>query len=153
MDVESARQLRDRERGKEVSLSAESVDDKRKTRIVRLDTRGQSADRVREALCELESLIVEEAGQPNAVSISYDINEHTLESIENALRAWGYHLDDSLISKLYRALIYYSEATELRGFRQPEQLSKKYHVTYSQAWERHSHGDRDETPHDLRQDR
>jgi len=49
--------------------------------------------------------------------------------------------------------VYFCEETQMRNMRVPERLIKKSHLVYSKAWEHHPHGDRDDTPAELRQDR
>lgn len=46
------------------------------------------------------------------ISIIYDLQTITLEQIETALAEVGYHLDASIMSKLKRALYYYTEDNE-----------------------------------------
>jgi hypothetical protein len=52
-----------------------------------------------------------------------------------------------------RMMIAYAEETQLRNMRMPERLIKKSHEVYSRAWDHHLHGDHDDTPPDMRQDR
>ena len=87
-----------------------------------------------------------------AIDIGYDLHEHSLEELEGALQHKGFHLDSSLLNKLRRALIYYVEETQLHNFGAPERLLKKsQHEAYTQAWERHLHGDHDDTPPEWRE--
>lgn len=104
-----------------------------------------------EMLCRLERLVAEMGPHPRGVSARYELTDYTLEAIEQRLRDRGYHLDNSLYSKLVRALVHYSEETELRNLRAPERLIKQSNEVYVQAWERRPHGDRDEMPPELRE--
>ena len=70
-----------------------------------------------------------------------------------ALVRQGFHLDNSMYSKLMRTVVYFCEETQMRNMRVPERLIKKSHEVYSKAWEHHPHGDHDETPPELRQER
>lgn len=45
-------------------------------------------------------------------TVSYDLQVITLEQLETALAEVGYHLDASIMSKLKRALYYYTEDNE-----------------------------------------
>ena len=63
----------------------------------------------------------------------------------------GFHLDRSLLIRLHRALIYYVEDTQVHNLRSPERLIKQSHEVYIQAYAHHLHGDRDETPPELRE--
>lgn len=51
-----------------------------------------------------------------------------------------------------RALIYYVEETQLHNLDAPERpLKKSQHEAYTHAWERHPHGDHDDTPPEWRE--
>lgn len=49
---------------------------------------------------------------PQRMLISYDIQHITYDEIEQVLKEIGYHLDNSLLMKLKRALYNYTEETE-----------------------------------------
>ncbi|MBK6639418.1 MAG: hypothetical protein IPG34_18360 [Rhodocyclaceae bacterium] len=91
--------------------------------------------------------------KPNSLSVMYDLRNYTLQGLERALIQQGFTLSDTLYLRLRRAVLYYSEETQLRNMRMPERLLKKSHEIYSRAWDKHPHGDHDDTPPDLRQDR
>ena len=87
-----------------------------------------------------------------SVDVAYDLHDHSLEELENALIDKGFHLDCALLTKLVRALYYYVEETELHNLEAPERLLKKsQNQAYIQAWERHPHGDHDDTPPEWRE--
>jgi hypothetical protein len=90
---------------------------------------------------------------PYSLSIWYEISDYSLEGLEAALVRQGFHLDQSVYSKMMRAVVYFCEETQMRNMRVPERLIKKSHEVYSKAWEHHPHGDHDETPPELRQER
>lgn len=86
------------------------------------------------------------------IVVRYDLHDHSLEELENALIDKGFHLAFTLISKLLRALYYYAEETELHNLEAPQRLLKRsQNQAYIQAWERHSHGDHDDTPPEWRE--
>ena len=91
-------------------------------------------------------------GRP-ALRVEYEIFDHTLEGLEDALRAKGFHLSNSLYAKLTRALAYYCEETQLHTLESPQRLIKKSNEAYVQAWAHHPHGDHDDTPMELRHDK
>ncbi|MBL8487380.1 MAG: hypothetical protein JNK22_09860 [Rhodocyclaceae bacterium] len=101
----------------------------------------------------LDGLIVEAGSLPNGISVWYEISEYTMEGLEAALVDQGFHLENTLYCKMIRALVHYCEDTQLRNMRQPERLIKKSHEVYSKAWEHHPHGDHDDTPVDLREEK
>ena len=103
-------------------------------------------------LRKLERLEVEPHNERLAIGVAYDLHDHSLEELETALQSKGFHLDSTLMTKLMRALIYYVEETQLHNLGAPERLLKRsQNEAYTQAWERHPHGDHDETPPEWRE--
>ena len=87
-----------------------------------------------------------------SIAVAYDLHEHSLEELESALQDKGFHLECSLLNKLVRALIYYIEETEIHNLDAPRRLLKKsQNEAYTHAWERHPHGDHDDTPPEWRE--
>ncbi|MDR2112237.1 MAG: hypothetical protein LBQ62_03910 [Candidatus Accumulibacter sp.] len=100
-------------------------------------------------LADLE--IAPNAGE-RSIAVIYDLHEHSQEELESALESMGFHLACSLLDKLIRALIYYSEETEIHNLDAPRRLLKKsQNEAYTRAWERHPHGDHDDTPPEWRE--
>lgn len=153
LNPERARQLRDKERGLNRPHSAAAASGLRKHREIRFGKLppGQ-VERALELLSRLDRFEAAQGSNESSVSVWYDIDDYTLESLEGALRQQGFHLDNTLYSKLIRALVYYCEETQLRNMHGPQRLIKQSHEVYSKAWDHHPHGDRDDTPPELRQD-
>ena len=87
-----------------------------------------------------------------SIAVAYDLHDHCLEEIESGLEDRGFHLDNTLLSKMIRALIYYVEETQLHNLEAPDRLLKKsQNEAYTHAWERHLHGDHDDTPPEWRE--
>lgn len=87
-----------------------------------------------------------------AIDVSYDLRSYTLEELEDELEDKGFHLDNTLLNKLIRAFVHYVEETELHNLEAPDKPRKKsQHTAYTQAWERHPHGDHDDTPPEWRE--
>jgi hypothetical protein len=87
-----------------------------------------------------------------SIDVIYDLHDHSLEELESALTDKGFHLECSLFNKLVRALIYYIEETEIHNLDAPTRLLKRsQNEAYTQAWERHPHGDHDDTPPEWRE--
>lgn len=82
--------------------------------------------------------------------IRYDLPHYTLEKIETALIDQGFHLDNTLFSKLKRSLIHYLEATQCQNMMQPEKSERSRRI-FAQVYEHHPHGDHDATPLELRE--
>lgn len=121
-----------------------------KERVIRFARAGQ-VEQASLLLAGLEGLKVGPAA--NGLTVHYDIADYTLEGIEKALVSQGFKLETSLYSKIRRTLVYFCEETELRNMRMPERLIKKSNEIYVKAWEHHPHGDHDDTPLELREDK
>ena len=87
-----------------------------------------------------------------SVGVAYELTNHTLRELDEHLVDKGYHLDNTLMSKLTRALIYYVEDTQLHNIGAPEKrLKRSSQEAYGKAWAQHPHGDHDDTPPEWRE--
>lgn len=90
------------------------------------------------------------AGQDGSrLLVHYHICEYTLEGLETALASQGFHLDNSLLTKLKRTLAYFSESVQRRNVAADEPDIKSQQA-FMKVYERHMHGDRDDTPEEWR---
>jgi hypothetical protein len=154
LDPEQARLIRDKERGLHRAHPLLPQTGTRKHREIRFGKLPPNqVERAWPLLERLAGLDVANGSLPTSIAIWYEVEDHTLEELEGALRHEGFHLESSLFAKLIRALVYYSEDTQLRNMRGPQRLIKKSHEIYSKAWDHHPHGDHDDTPPELRVDR
>ena len=100
----------------------------------------------------LDTVDVEARYEKRSLGVGYDLREHTLRELEDHLVDKGYHLDNTLMSKLTRALIHYVEETQLHNLGAPEKrLKRSSQHAYVKAWEHHPHGDHDDTPLEWRE--
>lgn len=151
MNPERARQLRDQERGLQRPHAGAPAGDTRKHRELRFcKLKHWQVPEAHALLSALPRLEVGPGAQPNGIAVSYEIADHSMEALEKLLIDRGFHLENTLYCKLVRALVYFCEETERHNLGQPERLIKQSQEVYSHAWEHHSHGDRDETPPELR---
>ncbi|MBT9568394.1 MAG: hypothetical protein IV085_08865 [Thiobacillus sp.] len=97
----------------------------------------------------LEGLVVETAQLPNHLRVRYQVCEYTLEGLETALSSEGFHLDNSLLSKLKRALVYFCESVQ-RSNVEANEPDVKSQQAFMKVYENHLHGDRDDTPEEWR---
>ncbi|MBA4092897.1 MAG: hypothetical protein C0489_02300 [Candidatus Accumulibacter sp.] len=103
-------------------------------------------------LARIERVKAEALVEKRAVGVAYDLREHSLQELEGTLEDKGYHLDNTLMSKMMRALIYYVEETQLHNLEAPHKpLKRSQSEAYTHAWERHPHGDHDDTPPEWRE--
>jgi len=130
----------------------------RKHRVLRFDAQHPGDAVAAQALLAGLPEMVVEAGQPagnlaNTLSLWYELSEYTLDGIASALVKQGFHLDNGWYARFMRAVIASAEETQLRNMYGPQRLIKKSQDIYSKAWDHHLHGDHDDTPPDLRQDK
>lgn len=102
-------------------------------------------------LSGMEGLDVEASTRQHTILVRYDVTDYTFQGLESALEDQGFHLDNTLYSKILRAIVYYCEDTQLCNLRSPERLLKNSNEVYVKAWDHHLHGDHDETPPELRE--
>lgn len=105
-----------------------------------------------DCLQRFENLEVAPQLARRAVDVTYDLTDYTLATLEDHLIDQGFHLDNTLMSKLVRALIHYVEDTQLHNLEAPPRpLKRSQHEAYLHAWEQHPHGDHDDTPLEWRE--
>ena len=97
----------------------------------------------------LEGLVATVGSDGSRLLVRYHICEYTLEGLETALASQGFHLDNSLMSKLKRALAYFSESVQRRNVAADEPDIKSQQA-FMKVYERHLHGDFDDTPEEWR---
>ena len=103
-------------------------------------------------LRRLEEVGIEPKYEKRSLGVTYDLQNHTLKELDEHLIDKGYHLDNTLMSKLTRALIYYVEDTQLHNLGAPEKrLKRSSQEAYVHAWEQRPHGDHDDTPPEWRE--
>lgn len=78
--------------------------------------------------------------------IEYNVRQVTLRAIDEGLSAVGFHLDNSLFTKLKRALVYYTEETQLANLGYDHAESKSTTEIFTTNYSNREHGCRDERP-------
>lgn len=103
-------------------------------------------------LKHLDEVDVAPKYEKRSVGVTYELTHHTLRELDEHLVEKGFHLDNTLMTKLTRALIYYVEDTQLHNLDAPERrLKRSSQKAYGTAWEQHPHGDHDDTPPEWRE--
>ena len=97
----------------------------------------------------LEGLVISHAPQGDRIFVRYSICEYTLEGLETALTSQGFHLDNSILSKIRRSLAYFCESVQRSNVAANEPDIKSQQA-FMKVYEKHLHGDRDETPEEWR---
>lgn len=101
-------------------------------------------------LTGLDDLKAERGAHENAVRVTYSVADYTLEGLESALVSQGFHLDNSLLPRILRALIYYCEEVQRANLTAPERQAKSREI-FVQAYEHHPHGEKDDRPEEWRE--
>lgn len=97
----------------------------------------------------LDGIEVSVGSVANSLQVRYPISLYTLEGLETALASQGFHLDNSLLTKLKRALAYFCESVQRRNMAANEPDLKSQQA-FMKVYDHHLHGDRDETPEEWR---
>jgi hypothetical protein len=86
------------------------------------------------------------------ISISYDLAIVTLMQLETALSESGFHLDNSLMTKLRRALYYYTEDIERKNHGLQRLTCSRGCAAkiFANSYKNREHGCRDQRPEHLR---
>ena len=96
-------------------------------------------------LQDSEGIVDLEAVDPMLLMVTYDVRFMTLQDIESALQQVGFHLDNSLMTKLRRAVWYYADDTQraVLGCEGNPDCTARVFVN---RYQRMSHGCRDDRP-------
>ena len=103
-------------------------------------------------LREADAVMEVRSGGDNRLWVSYDIRRITYAEIEQALIEVGFHLDNSLISKLRRALYHYQEDTIRANLGLTrETLKGVAQKVFIHHYQQQYHGCRDQRPRHWRE--
>lgn len=101
-------------------------------------------------LADLPGIIHHHLESDIRLHVSYRIDRLTLATIESLLSALGFHLDNSLLSKLRRALYYYAEDTQRANLGCSSMGDGGTRQVFIEQYHRREHGCRDQRPHHWR---
>ena len=121
----------------------------REIRFCRLHPDNTQAHSASLILSNVEGIHRVQPVETHLLHVSYDISRITLNIIEEALGELGYHLDNSLMHKLKRALYYYTEETQ-RANLGLEGVCCRDKQMFINRYLRRRHGCRDERPEHWR---
>jgi hypothetical protein len=109
---------------------------------------GQAA-RARELLHGLDDIEANLGVDDKVLVVRYNVMHYTLDGLEAALVEQGFHLDNSLMQKLKRALARFCESVQRENvaINAPDVKSQK---VFARVYEQQVHGDKDETPEEWR---
>lgn len=83
---------------------------------------------------------------PSIICISYDLNAISLSLIEEFLGELGFHLDNSLLYKLRRALYYFTEENQCNNLAMSRDQDHNTRDIFMRNYRCKVHGCRDERP-------
>ncbi len=125
--------------------------DLNKTReIVFHDVPVGQAERAHALLDGMDDIATSIEARNGVLKVRYNVHDYTLEGLEKALETQGFHLDNSLLQKLKRALVYFCEKVQRENLAINAPDAKSQQV-FARVYEHHLHGDRDETPEEWRE--
>lgn len=101
-------------------------------------------------LNEIDGILDVKENHPYCICVVYDLSKITLNDLEDLLMEVGFHLDNSILSKLKRALFYYAEDTQLANLGYDHPNSKSTLEIFINRHNQMPHGCRDERPTHLR---
>ncbi|HID49168.1 MAG TPA: hypothetical protein EYP40_06085 [Chromatiales bacterium] len=97
-------------------------------------------------LRDLDGIERADAPEPTRLVVRYLLPQQTLADIEELLRELGFHLDNSLLCKLKRALYYYTDETERANLGCSDGQCKTTRDVFVQQYRKRPHGCRDQRP-------
>jgi hypothetical protein len=86
----------------------------------------------------------------DCLQVRYDLRLINLQIIESALAEIGFHLDNSLMAKMKRALFYYTEETQLMNQGHLHDQASSTLDIFVNCYNQRQHGCRDLRPAHLR---
>lgn len=87
---------------------------------------------------------------PECLQVTYDLRRTCLEALERRVADHGLHLDGSLLTRLKRALWYYSDETVRAGLGCERGKANCAERVFVQQYRRQRHGCRDSRPEHWR---
>lgn len=97
-------------------------------------------------LNDVEGIHSAHPDEPERLRVTYDLVQITYNDIETGLMEVGFHLDNSLLTKLRRALIHYTEETARANLGCAKGRGNCTEGVFVNRYQRIEHGCRDERP-------
>lgn len=109
----------------------------------------QQAVTAMEFISAVDGVLEAKALEPALLRVRYDLTVTTLEALEAALLELGFHLDGSLLLRLRRALVYYTEENERISLGLETDAGASTRI-FIEHYNRRRHGCRDDRPQHWR---
>ena len=99
-------------------------------------------------LADVDGIVHASSPDPerNSIVVVYDLGRISLRVIEALLTELGFHLDNSLLSKLKRALYYYTEDNEMQSLHIHDDQDASTREIFMRCYRGKKHGCRDSRP-------
>jgi len=102
-------------------------------------------------LSDVEGVVGARPVADHRLTLSYDLRQVYLELLESFLGAEGFHLDNSIMAKLRRALYYYADEVRRANLGCNRGSSNCTDKIFVHRYQRQPHGCRDARPEHWRQ--
>jgi len=124
-----------------------------KQRMIRFCALDPAAEPARDAvqlLLQAPGILDVQAMGRDYLEVRYDLSHISLQLIEESLADIGFHLDNGLLCRMKRALVYYSEETQLANCGRSHDQANATLDIFIQCYQLRCHGCRDTRPEHLR---
>ncbi|MDX2503716.1 MAG: hypothetical protein QNL62_04475 [Gammaproteobacteria bacterium] len=79
---------------------------------------------------DLNGILMSHVLGQHRIEVTYDLNQITLEEIEGVMRSEGFHLNNSIIEKIKRSIVFYCEEASRENSKQ-ERLIEEAHEKHT----------------------
>jgi hypothetical protein len=73
---------------------------------------------------DLHGVLISHARDQYHIKLTYDLNKITLEEIEGVLRNEGFHLNNSILAKIKRGIVFYCEEASRENMKQERLIAE-----------------------------
>lgn len=122
----------------------------REIRFCSLDPHANPARDAAQLLLNASGIEDVQALTRDTLQIRYNLEQVSLQIIEDSLVELGFHLENSLLSRMKRALVYYSEETQLANMGRSHDQAHATVDVFISSYQQRRHGCRDPRPEYLR---
>ncbi len=123
-----------------------AAEKKREIFFSELHPDSNQAETAMRMLENIHGILALEVIHPQQLNVRYDLRYLSLADIEETLTEVGFHLDNSLILRLKRALYNYTESTECANIGCLRCQDKSTRDIFIDRYQKQAHGCRDQRP-------
>ena len=122
----------------------------REVRFCTFDPAARPARDAAQLLLKAPGVETVQALTRDSLQIHYRLTQISLQIIEESLSELGFHLDNSLLCRMKRSLIYYCEETEMANMGRSHDKANATLDIFINCYQQQPHGCRDRRPRHLR---